>query len=182
MSELKISNPLALHFLMTDDLYRVNSEELVVEAIINPKLQNTEATAATEVEEPIPAPIYFDYLGENNKYLLVLVNEPAHKHIEPKELEALLNILKAKKQELKDVAIVNLHTYPGATYPALKDFFACNSIVLFGINPSLLGIDGIQSNQQVAHQGTKVLATYSISEMLANVDKKRAFWDEMKKL
>jgi hypothetical protein len=132
---------------------------------------------------PVKAePAFFDYLGENNKYTLILVNEPAYAVIGPKELETLTNILKGKKQETKDVAVVNLHKYPSANFDALKGFFACNSMVFFGINPTLLGIEGVQANQIVNHQGTKVLATYSITEMLSSADKKRVFWNEMKTL
>jgi hypothetical protein len=90
--------------------------------------------------------------------------------------------LKAKKQELKDVAIVNVAKYPSATFKDLKDFFACNSLVLFGINPAEIKLEGIQSNQIINQQNTKILATFSFAEMLTNTDKKRTFWDEMKKL
>ncbi|HEX8378405.1 MAG TPA: hypothetical protein VF602_11365 [Pedobacter sp.] len=169
MDTLKASNPLALPFLMTEDLYSIHNEtEVSVE---------TEAPNADKQE-----PAFFDYLGENNKYILLLVNEPQHQIINPKELETLLNILKAKKQELKDVAIVNLSKYPNATFEELKNFFVCSSLVLFGINPAQIKLDGVQSNQIIKHQNTKVLATFSFVEMLANTDKKRTFWDEMKKL
>ncbi|MGV3508358.1 MAG: hypothetical protein ACO1N7_03635, partial [Sphingobacteriaceae bacterium] len=129
-----------------------------------------------------PESLVFDYLGENNKYILILVKEPAHKIIDPKELETLANILKGKKQEIKDVAIVNLNNYPSANYENLKSYFACNSIIMFGVNPAQIAVSGIQANQISSYQGTKILATYSITEMLNSVDKKRAFWDEMKKL
>jgi DNA polymerase III psi subunit len=169
MDTLKASNPLALPFLMTEDLYSVENEIAVF-------IENNIPEASK------PEPAFFEYLGENNKYLLLLVNDPQHQNINPKELETLVNILKAKKQELKDVAIVNLAKYPSATFDELKNFFACNALVLFGINPAQIKLDGVQSNQLINHQNTKVLATFSFAEMQTNTDKKRAFWDEMKKL
>ncbi len=169
MDTLKASNPLALSFLLTEDLYSIQEE---VESLVEIKVP--------EVAKKAPA--LFEYLGENNKYILLLVNEPQHQIINPKELETLLNILKAKKQELKDVAIVNLAKHPTATFDELKTFFVCSSLVLFGINPAQIKLDGVQSNQIINQRNTKVLATFNFAEMAANTDKKRTFWDEMKKL
>ncbi|MBC8054743.1 MAG: hypothetical protein H7Y13_16925 [Sphingobacteriaceae bacterium] len=184
MSILKTSHPFALQLLMTEEIYSISADELPS----LPSLQKTEAVIAGAQELPVKEvvsteePSYFEYLGENNKYILVLVNEPVHPFIEPKELETLVNILKAKNQELKDVAVLNIRKYPNATFAALKNFFACNSIIFFGINPTQFNIPGIQSNQIAVHESTKILATYSIAEMLNNVDKKRVFWNEMKKI
>ncbi|HEY0054519.1 MAG TPA: hypothetical protein VGB63_04105 [Pedobacter sp.] len=169
MDALKASNPLALSFLMTEDLYSIQEEVESLVEIIVPEAAKQE-------------PAFFEYLGENNKYILLLVNDQQHPIINPKELETLLNILKAKKQELKDVAIVNLAKHPTASFEELKNFFVCSSLVLFGINPAQIKLDGVQSNQIIKHQNTKVLATFSFAEMAANTDKKRTFWDEMKKL
>lgn len=201
MSTLKVSDPFALQFLMTDDLYSIKSEEIPEAEMANKAPKSVVKAIEVSIPgEPIPTiidtpdiskepvsakaepPSFYEYLGENNKYILVLLNDPANKTIEPKELETLTNILKGKKQEIKDIALVNLNNYPAATFSSLKSFFACNSVVLFGVNPAQLGIEGIQSNQITSHQGTNILATFSIAEMLINVDKKRAFWDEMKKL
>ena len=189
MSALNTTNPLALQFLMTDDLYNVineaelvnnSSQELLITTVQDPQISVPEISNI-----PVPvleSPTYFDYVGENNKYCLILINESSQSTMPPKELEALVSILNAKKQELKDVAILNLHKYPGTTFKALKDFFACNSLILFGINPLTIALDNIQSNQIVNKDGTKILATFSFSEMMNNLDKKKMFWAEMKKL
>ena len=188
MDTLKASHPLALQFLLTEDLYSIEAEvKSQVPAAATAVVQETKKEAGVEPETASTVdvkeePLYFEYLGENNKYLLILVNSPSHPVIDPKELETLLNILKGKKQDLKDVAVVNLSKYPAATFAGLKQFFACNSLVLFGINPAQLGLAAIQANQITVCENTKVLATFSIAEMLNSVDKKRAFWDEMKKL
>lgn len=184
MSTLKTLHPLALQLLMTEDLYTLGGEEATTAPTRpEPLSAHTEAEGVAAQENPAKAePPFFEYLGENNKYILVLVHEPAHAILGPKELETLANILKGKKQEIKDVAVVNLNNYPSASFTALKSFFACNSIIIFGVNPAQVGIEGIQANQISSYQGTKILATYSIAEMLNSVDKKRTFWEEMKKL
>lgn len=211
MNTLKTSDPVALRFLMTDEIYHITSDDVFANvndnksqpglapepekmdsiepeaAVSGPKVvaaqvANGALSIPNEQVDTVSATSYFEYLGENNKYILILVNEAAHQHIAPKELETLSNILKGKKQELKDVALVNLNNYPSATFSALKKFFACNSIILFGIDAAKIGIEPIQLNQITSFQGTKILSTFSIAEMLTDVDKKRLFWDKMKSL
>jgi len=172
MSGLKATNPISLQFLLNEDIYLVDPIQA----------NQAENAPAVEKEAPtaMPETVAFDYLGENNKYFLLLINDPGSKSMAPKELEALQSILTAKKMELKDVALVNMNNYPSATFQQLKAYFACNRVVLFGIAPQQLQIPSIASNQISEHAGTKLLATFGFSEMMSNVDKKKAFWNVMK--
>lgn len=172
MSDLKATHPVSLQFLMNEEIYLIDS-------VMPVQHSSTETKIEKAPEQPIEN-IAFDYLGENNKYFLLLVNYPDHKIMAPKELEALQSILGAKKMELKDVAIVNLHKYPQANFKLLKDFFACNKIVFFGINPQQIQLPGITSNQITEHDSVKLLGTFSFTEMMDNVDKKKLFWNTMK--
>lgn len=132
--------------------------------------------------KPVPAePVSFSYLGDNNKYLLVLVRTEGFEFTSPKNIETLGNILKGKQMEIKDIALVNLDRTPGKI-GALRAFFASSKIVMFGVNPHEIGLPTIASNEIVIHDGLKILATYSFDEMYADEQKKRAFWLEMKKL
>ncbi len=172
MSDLKATDPISLQFLLNEDIY-----------LIDP-IQGNQTNNAPSVEKEAPAAmaeaVAFDYLGENNKYFLLLINDPTHKSMAPKELEALQSILSAKKMELKDVALVNMNNYPSATFSQLKAYFACNRVVLFGIAPQQLQIPAVASNQIGEHDGVKLLATFGFSEMMSNLDKKKAFWNVMK--
>ena len=179
MSELKADKAIALQILMNDDLYLIDRVERVVSA-------QAPAEAVAQVESvPAAAPLadlVLDYLGENNKYFAILVSYPDHQYMAPKELEALQSILGAKKMDLNDVAILNLHKFPQATFKAIKQFLVSNRMVLFGINPQSIQLPSIPSNHVSDHDGVKVLATYAFSEMMADVEKKKAFWNVMKGL
>lgn len=174
MASFISTDAVALRILMTDDLYRLNDynqpNELPIETIHN--------LAATVEQEPI----YFNYLGENNKYTLLLINETEQEYLNSAHMESLESILKAKKQEIRDVALLNLHRYPNAKFKDLKAFLACTKIVLFGINPSEIGLSNITANVIITHNDVKILATYSFDEMKADNTKKTLFWNEMKKL
>lgn len=165
MSEMKASDPVALQYLMTDDIYLINEETIP---------QVSEDTAAN-------SPV-FNYLGENNKFMLLLIREDSHPNLRSNELEALANILGAKRMSLKDVAIVNQRMYNTSSWKEFKAYFACSSIVLFGIDPTEIKIRTLPRNAITDFEGMQVLFTYSFAEMLSNVDKKREFWNQMKKL
>ena len=167
MSALKITDPLALRLLMTDDLY-----------LIDEQVKHSSVVAEPEPQESIS----FNYSGENNKYLLILVNEENSSILNAADLESLTAILTAKKLELRDVAIVNKHHYPASDFMQLKQFFSCSKLVLFGINPREIGLPDIGNNEVINHENTKVMATYSFKEMLNDIAKKRLFWNEMKQL
>lgn len=122
----------------------------------------------------------FSYLGENNKYFLILLEDPTHTTLNPKHKEMILKMMAAKKLELRDLAILNLSHYPGTKFQELKDFFSPARIALFGINPQQIGITGINSNVAGSFKETRILASYSLGAMGDDVDKKKEFWNVMK--
>lgn len=162
---MKASDLVALQYLMTEDIYLISEKEL--------------ATTSAESQDSSPA---FNYLGENNKFMLLLIQEDSHPNLRSNELEALASILGAKRMSIKDVAIVNQRKYSSSTWKDFKAYFACSSIVLFGIDPQEVKIRPLPKNAITAFEGIQVLFTYSFAEMLNNVDKKREFWNQMKKL
>ncbi len=167
MSELLTTDRTALSLLFDEELYLVKAKS------------ETPGTAQA-IEGKQELPLVFDYLGENNRFFLLLLESPNEKHLPEPHLEVLLKILQAKGLELKDVAILNLSNYPHANFKALKDFFSSSKICLFGIPPHQLGLPDFPSNEPGNFEGTKVLTTFSLSELIQTQHKKVAFWNAMK--
>ncbi len=167
MSELLTKDTTALSLLFDEELYLIKAKP----AMPSP----TQA-----IEKKPEAPLAFDYLGENNRFFLLLLEAPDEKHLSGTHLEVLIKILQAKGLELKDVAILNLSNYQDVGFKALKDFFSCSKICLFGIPPNLLGLPDFPSNEPGDFEGTKVLTTFSLSELIQTQHKKVAFWNAMK--
>jgi len=199
MPNLLTQNSNALRLLMTEDLYILpeNEQHLPIKAAQSPEIKSQEAAdipveviseiPVQEVNEVLPdKPAEsqkvreFTYLGENNKYFLILIDEPKHKNISSIHKETLLKIMSAKGMELRDLAIINLDQYPGATYTDLKEFFSFNKIALFGIDPQKIALSPQSSNQIVKLDSAKIFCTYSIDEMIRDNNKKREFWNVMK--
>lgn len=177
MSQLQTTDPGALRLLMTEDLFRIREEQ--------PVTQTDNSTNLPEPKADLPViqpdlPIDYSYLGENNKYFLILVNDQKHTHLNKEHQEMLVKILQAKTMELRDVAILNLNRYPGILFNSLKEFFAPSRVVLFGVDPQTIGLPGMGSNDPQKINDVKTLATYNFEEMKNDVDKKRAFWNVLK--
>lgn len=176
MEKLITDNSNALRFLMTEDLY-------VLEEAILPTVQTNPGPIAEpdqEIKKEELQEISFNYLGENNRYFLILVDDKTHPSLNTPHKEMLMKIMAAKKLEMRDLAILNLAKYPGTSFEQLKGFFSCNKITLFGIAPQMIGIPAIGANEPGKHLDTKILATFSLYEMNSNTDKKREFWNVMK--
>jgi hypothetical protein len=168
MDELLTNNVPALRMLMTDELFFI------------PEAPSVKTQADVSGLSDRVAPTSFSYLGENNKYFLILVSEPAHEHLNKDHLEMLLKILQAKNLELRDVAILNLNSYPGISFNPIKEFFAPSKVVLFGIDPKVIGLAPMSSNELHMQENIKFLATYHFDEMKDDQNKKRVLWNALK--
>jgi hypothetical protein len=197
MSNLLTQNSNAIRLLMTEDLYILPEKEQVqkINAAPHPEINDkvADAYAQTVVEIPVQESKEliektvktkvlkeFTYLGENNKYFLILFNEPNQKDISSIQKETLLKIMSAKGLELRDLAVLNIHQYPGVQFDDLREFFSFNKIVLFGIDPQQIALSSQSANQVIKIESAKVLSTYSIDEMIKDTTKKREFWNVMK--
>ncbi|WP_411273777.1 hypothetical protein [Daejeonella sp.] len=183
MGKLITHNANALRFLMNEDIYLLgdlvqadNHIVLPIELNIKPE----KAQPVNETSKKILPVANFSYLGENNRYFLILVDDKTHKELNTPHKEMLMKIMAAKKLELRDLAILNLAQYPGTNFGQLKDFFSCNRIILFGINPGDIGLPAMGANHPGKHLDVNVLATFGLEEMSSNTDKKREFWNVMK--
>lgn len=166
MSDWLIRDPKALSLLFDEELYRVQSKSC--------------SAVQTEVVEGAAETLQFDYVGENNRFFLILVNEPGQTHLQEENLEILIKILAAKGMELKDVAILNLNRFPKTDFGQLKQFFSCSKLCLFGIAPQQLGLPELPSNEVSIQDDVKILASFSLIEFQQSQQKKLAFWSVMK--
>lgn len=199
MSSLHSNEFNTLSLLLTEDIYvldkiAVNQVDKLEE---NVKIPITEQTTQTEKPTPTTIPklgtlqtaavvpeirksAEFTYIGENNTYFLILFDDANSKEIGPIHKETLLKIMSAKGLELRDLAVLNLNLFPNANINELKEFFSCSKLVLFGINPQRIALPSISSNKVENHHNIKLFSTYSIDEMINDVNKKKEFWAIMK--
>jgi hypothetical protein len=97
------------------------------------------------IEKPVTSPpsdnmVQWKSLGNNQKSILVIVNNEEVVHLADKELNFLSGILGACKLTIADVAIVNINNHPGVTYKELTTFFKSRIVFLFNIEPATFGL------------------------------------------
>jgi hypothetical protein len=179
MKNMQTDNLMALSFLIDEDIYVVkNQEENIVAPLLVAEVAKTTNVIITEpVLEPQKD---FLYLGDNNKYILIIVKEPAVDFLKKEDLNFLLKILSAKKLELNDVAIINTEKNGPIHFDAIKNFFACSKIITFGINPKALQIEGAIANKKSVFKNTSILGTWELAKLQQDVSKKTTFWNELK--
>lgn len=194
MNQLQTDNLIALSLLLDEDIYVLddipkNQAEQIVsekatEVLETPKPAVDKPIAIPKIEQQVkPAPAKvdgFDYLGENNKYILIIVNNENEQFLNKTDLAFLLKIMGAKKWVLEDVAIVNMAKYGSLDFDDLKAFFACSKIITFGFNPAVLNIVGAVANQKSIYKNVAVLGTWDLAKLQSDVPKKTIFWNQLK--
>lgn len=180
MNQLQTDHPIALSLLLNEDIYNIPEEPIALKEDIKVTPAKIEEQTAEATIPLIPAKKSFQYLGDNNKYLLIIVKEPEVEFLKKDDLGFLLKIMAAKKLELADVAIINLEKNEGADYTALKDFFGFNKIITFGINPKILKIEGAIANKKSVYNNTPILGTWDLNKLQTDKEKKTIFWNELK--
>jgi hypothetical protein len=148
--------------------YAAKIEEIIVHII--PKI---EVKAEIEKQD-------YKYLGDNNKYILIIVNEANFEFLNKNDLAFLTKILGAKKLEINDVAIINLTKYPSLDFTELKSFFGFSKLLTFGINPKILNVEGSVANKKFNYKNVDILGTWDLSKLEEDVKKKTIFWNELK--
>ena len=187
------ADPIALSLLFTDDLYVVdelesamvkNAEPLPVELVtVNlPEIKEAvKIPVIKQIEEDKPAEKpYYQYMGDNNKSFLVVINNPSLDYLAKTDLEFLLKILKARNLVLEDIAILNKAKYQNLSFENLKEFFGFNKMLTFGINPKEFGIADITANKKFSFKKTVILGTWDLNQLNTDVKKKTTFWSELK--
>ncbi len=175
MEKLNTQNSGALRYLMTEDLYLLNDKSPIAKAMPVP-----DSVPTIDIPKETPSSSGYNYLGENNRYFLILIQDENSPGMDGGHQEMLLKIMKAKGMEMRDLAILNLAKYPDASFIRLKEFFSCNKLLMFGINPTRIGLPPFGSNKSLVHENVKVLASFGLDEMSKSVDKKKEFWAVMK--
>lgn len=189
MDNLQTHNLIALSLLINEDIYVLNNPSATVlnKQTTLPDAENTQTIPLKT--QPITIPTLtqnikpnYNYIGDNNKSILILVNETDFDILNNADMLALNKLLAARKLQQKDVAILNIQKNNHLSFKLLKDFFGFNKLVLFGINPKVLEITGIIANQICNFEDIPILGTWHLKQMQLDEKKKLTFWTEFKKL
>ena len=128
-------------------------------------------------------PAEFIFLGNNQRNVLILVNNPGITHMADSELQFLTGILGACKLSLDDVAILNMDRNPNADYKALHNFFNNKVSLLFDVEPASFGLPMSFPHYQVqSFAGNSYLYSPSLKDLENDKVEKSKLWVCLKKV
>ena len=135
----------------------------------------------TEIK-PSVLPVW-KWLGENKKNILVIVRYRDTVHLPDNDLALLTGILGACKLSLADVAVLNHHNFPEASYKELLAFYKSKIVLLFAVEPASFGLPMSFPHFQIQpFAGNSFLFSPSLKELENDKILKSKLWVCLKRL
>jgi len=194
------SNAEALRLFFTDDVYLVNDQTQSITAepviITNRKVEDTTIVApVAQVEQVTPVlsiveepklvfekKVEFEYLGKNQKRILILVNDNTNKVSSVQGTELLRKLVKAIELTNNDFALVNYANYTNASFEDLKSFFKCELILSFGVAMRTLGLAEQPLHQLFVVDSVKFVFTKNLHDLDSDQVSKKILWGSLQQL
>ncbi|MBB2145668.1 hypothetical protein GM921_09240 [Pedobacter sp. LMG 31464] len=200
MANQLTSNAEALRLFFTDDIYLVKddsqiafAEPVMIKSEVVPKETvitsimevNTVEDLPLIVEEPKPIlkrNFNFEFLGKNQKGILILVNDNVNKVSSEQGTELLRKLVKAIELTNNDFALVNYSKYNDATFEDLSEFFNCQLVLSFGVETQQLGLATQPLHQLLNLGDTRLIFTSNLHDLDSDQASKKTLWTSLQQL
>ena len=124
----------------------------------------------------------FNWLGNNEKNVLIVVNEQEAANLQDSDLNLLVGILSACKLSMADIALLNFHRNNTANFNKLNETFNPSTIILFGILPEALDFPlNFPHFQLQAYNGQHYLCSPALNVLATDVALKKQLWLSLQK-
>ena len=124
----------------------------------------------------------FNWLGNNEKNILIIINEAETVYLTDADLNLLVGILTACKLSMADIALLNFNKNKHASYQELNAVLNPSSIILFGIEPRALDFPlNFPVFQLQAYNGQHYLAAPALKNIGLDVSLKKQLWLALQK-
>ncbi len=125
----------------------------------------------------------FATLGNNEKRVLLLVNDDKAVFLSEEDLHFLTGILTACKLNLSDVALLNMAAHSTIQYKTLWQQFNPVVMICFGISSKRIGLQqSVSPFETQSTEGVHVLFTPSLQEIASQVEHKKKLWQQLKNI
>lgn len=185
MAEQLTSNIEALRLFFTEDIYLIDNDvtsapSVVQEAVIikeTPEVKNV----VPVIETLAPAPNY-QFLGENARKVLILVNDANNQVSTTAGTTLLWKIVTAIKLTPKDCAVLNYQHHQGVGFEELTAYFQPQLLLSFGIAPTIMGLPE-QQTELIGQQGrVKTIFSLELDALEVDIPIKKALWKSLQQL
>jgi len=128
-------------------------------------------------------PLSLNFLGKNQKQILILVNDNEAVYLNDADTALLTGILNACKLNFNDIALLNLSQLSEIDISLLQDNFNPKVMITFGIN-----LTSIEIEQQFEYyvvnkmKSMTFLNAASLTQIGKNVEEKKLLWNCLKSI
>ncbi len=122
------------------------------------------------------------YLGENQKNILLLIQNEKEAYLSEETFNLLTNILNACKLGMQDVALVNTANYPGTRLQNYLSKIPTRQVIYFAIPSDALGLPPMETYRIGTHHGISVLMSDDLQLIATDKILKGRLWMCLKQL
>lgn len=122
------------------------------------------------------------YLGENQKNILLLIENESEAYLNEELFNLLTNILNACKLGMQDVALLNIAAYPGLTLQDYHQATGFRQCILFAIPHARLGLAEMAPYLAETHFGASVVFSDHLQQIATDKALKGRLWMALKQL
>jgi hypothetical protein len=137
-----------------------------------------EKQAGPVVQKELPK---VKYLGENQKNILLLIQNENEAYLNDESFNLLTNILNACKLGMQDVALANVAHYAALTLADWQKVVNFQRVVIFGIAPDQLAVEA-PVYQLVTINGTTAIFSHDLTFIGSDKTLKGRLWMGLQKL
>jgi len=122
-----------------------------------------------------------DYLGNNEKRIIFIVNDPLNKFLDESQWKFFNDLLNACQLTMADIALINFH-HGKATYHELEQL---NPGKLFAFGVSAMELDlpfNIPLFQKQNYQGQTLMLCPSLFEIQSSQPLKKQLWNHLRNI
>jgi hypothetical protein len=175
--DLKQNQVIQLKTLGREDNHSLKQEQ---EVLLNPL--NTGVNRHISHQDQVTPTVDFKFIGNNQKKVLILVNDPGYEVSTETGREILRNLVTAMNLKTNDFALLNYAQYAGSTFSELQKFFSSKVMLIFGIEPSQLSLPDLPKNVKVSQQETTLIFTANLNKLNDDPQGKKMLWNSLKQL
>ncbi len=188
------NNPYALPLFFTEEVFVIddNSNQSVESGQRNENKVDTElavndnsvsykqeANQKLEFNEP-ETNAAFDFLGKNEKQILILVNDEINEVSTEGGNVLLKKILKAVNIGKDDFALVNIAKQSISHFSLLNTFFKPKVLIAFGVDETKLGLGKNETGRLKANGAINIVSSINLAQLDTDASAKKLLWEDLK--
>jgi len=137
------------------------------------------STPVAAEQKPLPK---VKFLGENQKNIVLVIQNESGAYLNDELFNLLTNILNACKLGMQDVALVNIAGFPASPLSVWQQAVSMKQCVVFGISPASLGLEPLPAYQIHSAGGVQLLFSDPLELIATDKVLKGKLWNGLKQL